>query len=211
MKKIIIIFVLVISIIGLFPSSNEGSSKYFSTYCEQTFKLFFLTKGYKTFWIGENLSGECQTSTLLNISILDSTATLTKTSMKNYNSWNEILILSDAFDTYEAPIANNLSVSEPLFDSSLAKSFSSYLLEGGNNAIKWNAINGENGIVLPIVENFEFDLLFYYDAGLYINYKISDVQYFPDADLVIVFTEQPVRAIGMDTMHGFLIFKAKPI
>jgi hypothetical protein len=211
MKKIIISIVLVISIIGLFPSSNEGSSKHLSTYCEQTFKLFFLTKGYKTFWIGENLSGECQTSTLLNISIFDSNATLTKTSMKNYNSWSEIKILSDAFDTYEATVANNLGVSDQLFDSTLAKSFSSYLLEGGDNAIRWNSINGEKAIVLPIVKNFEFDLLFYYDAGLYINYKISDVQYFPDADLAIVFTEQPVRAIGMDTMHGFLIFKVKPI
>jgi hypothetical protein len=211
MKNIIILFVLVISIIGLFPSSNEGSTKYYSTYCEQTFKFFFLTKGYKTFWIGENLSGECQTSTLLNISIFDSNATLAKTSMKNYNSWNEIKILSDAFDTYEAPIANNLGVRDPLFDSTLANSLSFYLLEGGNNAIKWNAINGKSGIVLPTVENFEFDLLFYYDAGLYINYKISDVQYFPDADLAIIFTEQPVRAVGMDTMHGFLIFNAKPI
>lgn len=211
MKKIIIISVLIILTLGLLPSSNKGMSKYFSTYCEQTFKLFFLTKGYKTFWIGENLNGECQTSTLLNISIIDSIATLTKTSMKNYNSWNEILILSDAFNTYEAPIANNLGVTAPLFDSTLAKSFISYLDEGGHNAIKWNAVYGENGIMLPIVQNFEFDLLFYYDAGLYINYKISDVQYFPDADLAIVFTEQPVRAIGMDTMHGFLIFRAKPI
>jgi hypothetical protein len=211
MKKTVIILALVFSIAGFYSLSNGGSPKYFSTYCEQTFKLFFLTKGHKTFWIGENLSGECQTSTLLNISIFDSNSTLTKTSMKNYNSWNEILIMSDAFETYEAPIANNLGVSEPLFDSTLAKSFSFYLLEGGDNAIKWNAINGENGIVLPIVENFEFNLLFYYDAGLYINYIISDVQYFPDADLAIVFTEQPVRAIGMDTMHGFLIFHAKPI
>ncbi|HCY75444.1 MAG TPA: hypothetical protein DHV28_05945 [Ignavibacteriales bacterium] len=211
MKKIIVIFVLAFSIIVIFSSTNGGSQKYNSTYCEQTFKLFFLTKGYKTFWIGENLSGECQTSTLLNISIFDSNATLAKTSMKNYNSWNEIKILSDAFDTYEAPITNNLSVSDPLFDSTLAKSFSSYVLEGGDNAIKWNAINGENGMVLPIVENFEFDLLFYYNAGLYINYKISVVQYYPDADIAIVFTEQPVRTIGMDTMHGFLIFKVKSI
>ena len=67
---------------------------------------------------------------------------------------------------------------------------------------------GKDGISLPKIEGLKTELLFSYETGLYINYEISEVHYFPNS-YILVFTHQPIKSVGGDTMHGFFIFKIK--
>ena len=204
---ILFIFLFTVSFIA---SSNKDSLKIYSTFCEQTFHFFFLSKGSPTFWIGENLSGECQISYLYNISIRDSIVSVSKSELKEYNKWDELKNISGFFRKYKELDDNDLVITPPQFDPGLRDAFNNHVYEGGSNGYTWNKKHGLDGIILPTVENLKSELLFYYHFGLYINYKIASVHYFPDARLILIFTEQPLRAVGMDTMHGFLIFEIKP-
>jgi len=208
MKKIYLVFLFIFLLtVSFTASSNKDPLKIFLTYCEQTFHFFFLSKGSPTFWIGEDLSGECEISYLHNISIRDSKVSVSKSELKEYNKWDEIKNISSFFRKYEELDDNNLVITPPQFDPGLRDAFNKHVVEGGSNGYTWNKKHGLDGIVLPNIENLKTELLFYYHFGLYINYNMASVHYFPEARLILIFTEQPLRAVGMDTMHGFFIFK----
>jgi hypothetical protein len=208
MKKtnLLILFIIFFAV-SFTVSSNKDLLKIYSTYCEQTFHFFFLSEGSPTFWIGENLSGECEISYLFNISIRDSNVSVSKSELKEYNKWDEVKNISDFFRKYKELDDNNLVITPPQFDPGLRDAFNKHVVEGGSNGYTWNKKHGIDGIVLPNIENLKIDLLFYHQGGLYINYNIASVHYFPDTRLILIFTEQPLRAVGMDTMHGFFIFE----
>ena len=204
--KLLILITIFISV-SFTVSSEKDRLKIVSTYCEQTFYFFFLSKGSPTFWIGENLSGECNISYLYNISIRDSNVSVSKSELKEYNKWDELKNISNFFRKYKELDDNNLVITPPKFDPGLRDAFRKHLVEGGSNGYKWNKKNGIDGIVPPNIANLKTELLFYHKRGLYINYNIASVHYFPKVGLILIFTEQPLIADGMDTMHGFLIFK----
>ena len=204
---------LPICFLGLSPINF--TSKVLSTNCHQTFHFFFLSQRMPTFWIGEDLSGECQYSKLLNISIDDSIVLFSQTQLKEYKNWGNFKEISSLFRIFnEKPLTVNdnvwenkdLKIKPPEFDSLLAEEFKEHIRQGGSNAYSWLKLKGDKGIRLPKIEGIQTKLLFSYNQGLYINYKISEVHYFPNAFL-LVFTNQPQKAVGLDTMHGFLIFK----
>ncbi len=195
--------------------SIDNSSIVLSTNCHQTFHFFFLSEGSPTFWIGEDLSGECRTSRLLNISVNDSSVSVSQSDLSNYQNWGTIPKLSSLFRRYEEQSlefkdniwqTKDLKISPPVYDSLLAEEFNEHIYQGGSNAYSWIKIKGKDGVILPQIEGLKAELLFSYQTGLYINYEISDVHYFQNAFL-LVFTNQPKKAIGLDTMHGFFIFK----
>jgi len=210
-------FIAVISLSFLSFSPIENISNVFTTNCYQTFHFFFLCQGSPTFWIGEDLSGECNYSRLLQIGIEDSTVTVSESELKEYNDWKNIPELHSLFKIYEEePLVlkgdvwenKDLNVSPPAIDSLLYEEFNKHIVQGGSNAISWFQLKGKKGIILPNVEGIKTELLFSYKPGLYLNYEISEVHYFPKR-FVVVFTHQPRKAAGLDTMHGFLIFKIK--
>ncbi len=100
----------------------------------------------------------------------------------------------------------DIKILPPAFDSLLYKEFNEHIVKGGSNAISWFNLKGNKGIKLPNIERIKTKLLFSFKTGLYINYEISEVHYFPKK-YIIVFTHQPQIAVGLDTMDGFLIFK----
>ena len=103
----------------------------------------------------------------------------------------------------------SLKISPPDYDSVLAEEFNEHIHHGGYNAYSWFKLKGNNGIILPKIERRNTKLLlFSYKPGLYINYQISEVHYFLDR-YILIFTKQPLKADGLDTMDGFLIFKIK--
>ena len=210
-----IIVALSLSLLSFSPVKN--TSRIFTTNCHQTFHFFFLSQGSPTFWIGEDLSGECNYSRLLQIGIKDSTVSVSESVLKGYNNWGNIPELRSLFNIYkEEPLklkddvweSKDLKVSPPTFDSLLYKEFNEHILQGGSNAISWIKLKGNEGIKLPKIDGIKTEFLFDYKTGLYINYEISEVHYFPKK-YIIVFTHQPKKAVGLDTMDGFLIFKIK--
>ncbi len=208
MKKIYLLFLFIFLFAVSFTApSNKDPLKIYSTYCEQTFHFFFLSDGSPTFWIGEDLSGECEISYLYNISIRDSKVSVSKSELKEYNEWDELKNISGFFGKYKELDDNNLVITPPQFDAGLRDTFNKHVNEGGSSGYTWNKKHGLDGIILPTVENLKSELLFYHQKGLYMNYNIASVHYFPVARLILIFTEQQLRAVGMDKMHGFFIFK----
>jgi len=196
-------------------SAVENASKILTTNCHQTLHFFFLSKVIPAFWIGEDLSGECNYSRLLIISIYDSAVFISQSTLKEYNNWGNIPELNSLFRNCEEEILelnnnvwenNDLKISPPEYDSLLAEEFNEHIRKGGNNAYTWYKIKGEDGIIFPTIEGIKTEYLFSYKTGLYINYEISEVHYFPNA-YILLFTRQSIKAVGLDTMHGFLIFK----
>lgn len=207
--------IVVFSLSFLSFSPVENISNILTTNCHQTFHFFFLSQGSPTFWIGEDLSGECKYSRLLHISITDSTVAISESELEEYNNWENIPKLNSLFKVYtEEPLIlkgnvwenKDLKVSPPDFDSLLYEDFSEHIVQGGSNAISWYQLKGKKGIILPNVEGIKTELLFSYKTGLYINYEISEVHYFLKR-YIVVFTHQPIKSVGLDTMHGFLILK----
>jgi len=210
-------FLAVCSFSFLSFSPFENASKVLTTNCHQTFHFFFLSEGSPTFWIGEDLSGECDYSRLLNVSVNDSSVSVLHSELKDDNNWRNISELSSLFRTYEEQsleIKDNiwqnkdLKIYTPIYDSLLAEEFTEHIRKGGSNANSWIKIKGQDGIILPEIEGIKTELIFSYKTGLYINYEISEVHYFPNS-YILIFTNQPRKAVGLDTMHGFFIFKIK--
>ena len=211
------ILIAIFSLSFLSFSPVDITSKVLTTNCHQTFHFFFLSQGSPTFWIGEDLSGECQISRLLNISVNDTSGSVSQSELNEYNNWNFVEELNTVFRKYEEQSLElkgniwqfkDLKISKPPYESLLAEEFNEHIGQGGSNAYSWLKIKGKDGIILPKIDGIKTELLFSYKSGLYINYEISEVHYFPNAYL-LVFTNQPRKAVGLDTMHGFFIFKIK--
>ena len=196
-------------------STIEKSEKLYTTYCHQTFHFFFLTGGYPTFWIGEDNTGECEGSRLLQVGVDDSPISVSRSELNVMYNWGKIREMKSLFRTLDEKLIvqngkvwknDDLEIEQPPYDSLLNKEFDEHMYERGSNAFTWFNLKGKEGIKLPKIEGVKTELLFSYDVGLYINYDISDVHYFPNS-FVIIFTRQPKLATGMDTMHGFLIYR----
>jgi hypothetical protein len=64
-----------------------------------------------------------------------------------------------------------------------------------------------DGIILPRFNNIKADLIYFYPKGLYVNYHISKLYHFEKSKYILLITDQPNKADGLDTMHGFMIFR----
>lgn len=203
-------------------SSASNTTNYFSTNCRQEFHFFFLSEGNqnsKTFWIGEDLSGECKVSRLLNIYISDTTVSFQQSDLAEYKNWECIIELSSVLKRYEEQTLqmkdnifrlDGFKISPPKYDSALVKEFNEHIIEKGSGAVSWFHQKGKNGIMLPEIKGFKLELLFYYKKGLYINYSISRVIYFPN-EFLLIFTNQNIKSVGGDSMYGFFIFKIEKL
>lgn len=56
----------------------------------------------------------------------------------------------------------------------------------------------------------EAKLVYTHAGGLYKNYKLKSVTYFPESGYVVIVIDQPMKAAGLDTMHGLFVFKLLP-
>lgn len=183
-----------------------------TTNCEQTFTFFGATSdGFNynkiTFWVGEDVSGECLWSHLIQVTILDTTFIV------KYAEWDW---LKQEFNNFGglpfeklrskegiwSDSAGSFRISAPAPDSvEIRKIYQS------SYEAQWTARHGMDTIKLPQIQEVLTKLVYYYPVGLYVDYKISDAYYIPSQKLLIIFTHQPHLAAGFDSMHGFLIFR----
>jgi hypothetical protein len=190
-----------------------------STNCEQTFKLLGLNwRASKVLWIGEDLSGECHSSRILQVILSDSGNTTINTHLKTLHDWEWLthglqtevpMVFTHHDDSWVSPDVD-LEIQGPRADSTLLRSFQQHILSGGSNGYTWNRDHRLSGITKPEIKGVQMELRYYYPYGLYVGYTISDVYFFPEGGLLLVFTNHRTRAVGNDTMHGFLIFKTNP-
>jgi hypothetical protein len=189
-----------------------------TSYCEQD--IFLLTKPTGTiasFWIGESVSGECNYDQIIQIFVDQDSINKSIISLKGNSDWQKIQELLKSIESEEPKTLENnsdvffikypgISILKPKHNAVLAKEFSKYEAVG-KNVIDWNKSNKERGIIFPKFNGINSTLIYYYPKGLYINYNISRIHYFPKSQYLLIIIDQPRKAVGFDTMHGFMIFK----
>jgi len=190
-----------------------------TTNCIQTFTFLGATTNVKNeiaFWIGEDVSGECHWSNLIQVSAMDSSSHFIITGNTSYGNWVWLKEGLKNLDTVpyvelvnEQGIWSNpeipLKMSVPSPDSETMKLVNEANREGYDEY--WTRKYGLKGIILPAFQGAKAKLVYYYPLGLYVKYEISAIYYVRFYKSMIVFTRQPRLANGLNSMHGFLVFK----
>jgi len=188
-----------------------------TTNCNQSFTFLLATGDHNPgFWIIEDVGGECSYSHLIQISVEDTAVTCVLLSRIGYENWK--WLQENAKHVVSQPateLVNQNSVwgipgqswhiKSPPRDSTLLDLFQKEYNAGRERSWNWRC--GTKGISVPSVEGKAITLVYYYPEGLYIDYTISSVYYFPYSGYILIFTNQPRMASGLDTMHGFLLLK----
>jgi len=190
-----------------------------STNCTQKFTFLARTRGPNpTFWIAVDLGGECLASRLLQVAIVNGRAMLIQSDLEVQEDWGWLTTAMKRFRT-EEPIelvkvegrwrtkGVKWSVAAPAVNEQLADAFDRHIRAGGDDGKTWNRKMGVRGVVSPVVEGIDAEMLYYHDRGLYVNYDIAKVYYFPKSGYLLMFTEQKRPAVGGDTMHGFMLLR----
>ena len=213
MNKRLLVLVAVAAV-GLLGRVAEGS-----TNCTQKFTFLARTRGANpTFWIGEDLAGECHYSQLLQVAIVKGKAVLIRSDLELQKDWAWLAAPMKNFRTEEPIELMNVKgewrtkgvkwfIESPARNEQLIDAFGRHITDGGDNGNTWNKKMGPDGIVLPVVDGFDVELVYYYDSGLYVNYEIYKVYYFAKSGYLLAFTGQKRLAVGGDTMHGFVLLR----
>ncbi len=188
-----------------------------TTNCNQSFTFLFAAADHsRVFWIVEDVGGECLYSRLIQVVAKDDYATTIYTRFGGYQSWKwlqdnvkhivkEPAIQLENHDGVWITPDTSWRIAVPPPDSALLRLFQEEYAKGGERS--WNVKYGIKGVSVPSAEALNIDVVYYYPEGLYIDYTLSNVYYFPRSGYVLVFTNQRRLASGLDTMHGFLLLK----
>lgn len=197
-----------------------------ATYVEQTYRFIALTSSHRrpgssqhVVWIVEDRSGEGHSTTLLHIVLREGDSPLlVRTDLKEYGDWQWLLEGAGRLRTERFQVLaktqglfssenGDLIIQPPLVNEARSSGFKELIRQGHKGARDWNDTRGLDGFDPPRVEGGDCELAYYYPAGLYINYDITDVYHFERAGYLLLFTHQDMLETGMDTMHGFIILR----
>jgi hypothetical protein len=214
LRRIIFFVVCIVCLITCSTRISETASN-----CNQSFLFLLATADNNpVFWIAEDVGGECWYSHLIQIAVEDTTDTATYTALGSYKSWNwkgleeklkgvicqPAIELENQNGMWSLPgLSWRIGVPPP--DSAMLKLLQKEYKAGRERS--WNVNYGIKGVSVPSAEGLDIEMVYYYPEGLYIDYTISKVYYFPQSRYILVFTNQPRMASGLDTMHGFLLLK----
>lgn len=185
-----------------------------TSYCDQKYTFIGVTRGdYSTsIWILEDVGGECGYTDLQEV-ILDSTgghrvehtSSSDSTAMRTFLKTVLVPVEFTKFARDEKGIFSNgkITVAAPPGDTAIENEF--YRL--GSSAWEWNTRKGSKGMVLPKCTGTQPTLTYAAPRGFYSGYVITDVWYVEEDKLLIVFTQQSTRGLGMDTMHGYFVLQ----
>jgi hypothetical protein len=188
-----------------------------ATNCNQSFTFLLATADHNpSFWIIEDVGGEYSYSHLIQISVEDTVVTCVSISRIGYGNWKWLQENANHIISEPATELKNQNgvwsipglswyIEAPPRDSILLELFQKEYYAGRERS--WNELYGIKGISVPSVERINITLIYYFPEGLYVDYTISKAYYFLYSGYILVFTNQPRMASGLDTMHGFLLLK----
>ncbi len=196
---------------------------FLSTSCEQEFTLLgFILGEPSTFWILEDVGGECNYSRLIQISLskdrkINEGASFfaqykqTKKFQESISELNHVNVdtLISKNGRLTVPSKSWLLSPPPLNDSLYGEY--SYNANANFTPAQWNTEKAVKGIMQPNFENCTSQLLYIYPNGLYVNYDFDKGYYLRDRGLIIIFTKNQHRGSGLDSMYGFLIYQVKDV
>jgi hypothetical protein len=191
-----------------------------TTKCQQTFMFLAQTQSSwrdPVIWIVEDINGACWTTNLIQVVLRGEEPFVINTSLKGYKDWGWLKEGTERMRTERFVELENDSgtwrdktgawhLKAPAFSQEMADLWKKELRQHMSHAPEWHQVYGLEGVMLPEFYERQWNLLYYYPTGLYINYDIDMAYYFPKSEHLLVFTHQPVSASGLDTMHGFMLF-----
>lgn len=181
-------------------------------------RFYFFGKAGDVIWIGEDIGGEYECSILHQVIVGDG-AVHGKSDWRAYGKWDELvkmmgLLKSEKVVTLERRADGSLgaeglgwTVSAPAAEPDFAAAFNKHIEAGGDNARTWREAQPERAMQMPVFQHARAQLLCRYERGLYVNYGLKAAYLLPNSGLLVVVTEQPLKAVGLDTMHGFLVLR----
>jgi len=196
-----------------------GSAGYAATNCEQTFTFLARTAGsHPVFWIGESVSGQCSQSYLHLLALSGPKVYGITSKLVLQKNWNWLGEAMKRFDTEQPlllrkignlwkPKSARWTVKAPPENPALMNKFENLVIKKGRSLADWNHPGKTQNVVPPLLDKISAEPLYYYPNGLYVNYSIAKVLYFPRSGFLLLFTHQHKVAVGLDTMHGFILLR----
>lgn len=206
--------------VGILAAISLACTISAATLCEQEFTVYGKTRGDHSllFW-QEYLTGECQQHSAHIICLFDTSSVVLKSEYGRPEEWiPEItanLPMEEAVDLTvddSCIIEDSIIISPPPFDSTFRKRYAE-LVNSGESGFgqQWNRFtwtrDGGADIDYPVFSGAETKCVYAQGRGLYKNYGLQRAVYFPESRYVVLITDQPITAVGGDSLHGLLVFK----
>lgn len=124
--------------------------------------------------------------------------------LKDLGTDSSILVTDSGGRYY---LKNNVYFGPPAKDSTFPGSF--WKLPR-NDAVTWNwEYRSAEGYDLPVIHGAEWNLVYKHNEGVYKNYMIREVYYYPKSSYVVIKTLQPQLDATNKTMDGLMVFFIK--
>lgn len=199
------LYMLVFSIEVAYPAHS----------CDQVFSFFTKTPGDHSLLIyHEAVGGECMVGFLHILFLEPDTA---RSYIWDHGTMYDSTVFPDFAKWGEEPyfqpdghdglfvLNDSMSISAPAHDSVFQQRF--VALDGGSGVPRiWYQRCEEDCLDGPDL-NFAAELVYYNRRGIYKNYTIREVWYWEESGYILVQTEYPVAFLGLDTMHGMLLYR----
>lgn len=210
MRKPLVVTMLLVALTAWLLTALHAS-----TQGVQTFE--FLGKSGSTIWVAEDIGGEYCLSRLHHIVLEADHAAAGTSDLKEYGNWQPVRDLLSRLELETAvPLRKltdgslvdekqQLQLTPPPPDPALMDQFHEHIRTGGSNAQTWTQQTGQPRIQPPRLNGQPAGILYSYPAGLYVSYTLDRAWYFPRSGRILLFTHQPTRAVGLDTMHGLML------
>jgi hypothetical protein len=205
-KSIVLVCIAVIAL---------GVTAVGSTSCVQTFTIYGKTAGEHGVLMWDvSVDGECEFTTSYCLFLgndrpyLLTTASSAKDVFPQFLSEHRpeksVMLRSSEGKHF---ISKSIYVTPPPSDSTFQRKFNKVINDGGRDASDWYKACPVHCSDYPIFFGTDAKLVYEYRDGLYKNYAFSQVIFFPKSKYLVLVTDQPTRAVGLDTMHGLLVYK----
>jgi len=182
--------------------------------CEQSFQLYDKTPGRHALWFYKEMwqsdSHRCHRDSLYIMFLLPDRVHQFHSGRLQGN-WIPDLYSNlkvEKYITLEPAdgifrINDSMRFHAPPPDSAFVKK---YLALDKHDVRTWYWECNDKCVDQPIFEGVEPGLIYSHPGGLYKNYRIKQVRYYPESGFLIIVTEQPLVDENKRTMHGLLVY-----
>lgn len=188
-----------------------------STLGEQTFG--FLFKAGDVLWIGEDVGGAYEMSVLHQVVVGDEDTVGGRSTLRTFGDWSAVQSLRPLLEVEPALSLTeregglwghddlDWTVNAPDRNPALAEAFDRHVQDAGSDARSFYAARSTPDRLAPDVVGAGAAPLYFSDRGLFFNYRIASAYFFARSGVLLVFTHQPLKAVGLDTQHGFVLMR----